>query len=123
MVGSHLFVILITACFSYTISAVVDPNSNEHVRVQRRTWDEAITMAKSFVTQLTLEEKCNMTLGVRVHVLVMFYLYRVSVCVVSVSKLLHVVSVMECFIQLFLQLAYKLQQVGIEIYSINVLLQ
>jgi beta-glucosidase-like glycosyl hydrolase len=64
MVRCHLLIIFIATCFSYTFSTAIVPNSNEHVRVQYRTWDQAITMAKSLVAQLTLEEKCNMTLGV-----------------------------------------------------------
>jgi beta-glucosidase len=64
MVGSQLFVLIIAASFTFTFSAVVDSNSNVHPKFQRRTWDEAIAMAKAFVTQLSLEEKCNMTGGV-----------------------------------------------------------
>jgi beta-glucosidase-like glycosyl hydrolase len=64
MVGNRLFVVIIAACFSFTFSAVVNPKSNDHHKVQSRTWDEAIAMAKAFVAQLTLEEKCSMTEGV-----------------------------------------------------------
>ncbi|CAF3247523.1 unnamed protein product [Rotaria socialis] len=60
MVGNHLFV-----WFLCTFSLIVNINSNEYHNVQSRTWDEAIAMAKSFVAQLTLEEKCNMTAGVK----------------------------------------------------------
>ncbi|CAF1082617.1 unnamed protein product [Rotaria magnacalcarata] len=60
MVGNHLFMWLLC-----TFSLIANANSNEYHKVQSRTWDEAITMAKSFVAQLTLEEKCNMTAGVK----------------------------------------------------------
>ena len=65
MMAGHFFVILIAVSFSCTLSTVVGSNSNKHVKIQHRTWDEAIAIAKSLVAQLTLEEKCNMTLGVK----------------------------------------------------------
>jgi len=64
MAENPLFVVIIAACFSFTFSTVVSPESNEYPKFQSRTWDQAITMAKSFVYQLTLEEKCNMTAGI-----------------------------------------------------------
>jgi beta-glucosidase len=63
MLGNHLWVFLVTICFSLTFSAVVGSSSNEYHRVQSRTWDEAIAMAKSFTAQLNLTEKCRMTEG------------------------------------------------------------
>jgi len=41
--------------------------SNGNQQFVRRTWDEAIAMAKSFANQMTLEERCNMTGGVGGH--------------------------------------------------------
>jgi beta-glucosidase len=64
MGGNRLFLIIVAACFSATFSAIIDSKLNEYPKVQRRTWDQAIAMAKSTVAQLTLEEKCNMTAGI-----------------------------------------------------------
>ena len=64
MVGSRLFVFIIAVCASFAFSAVVYPNANTHPQLQRRTWDQAIALAKAFVANLTLEEKCRMTGGV-----------------------------------------------------------
>jgi beta-glucosidase len=64
MVGNRFFVVIIVACLSSTFSAVVHSNIHKNNKVQRRTWDEAIALAKAFVGQMTLEEKCNMTAGV-----------------------------------------------------------
>ena len=61
---NRLLLVIIIACGSFTFSTAVDSNSDRHSPVQRRTWDQAITMAKAFVAQLTLEEKCNMTAAV-----------------------------------------------------------
>ena len=64
MGGNHLFVVILAVCIAHTYSAVVDPNPNARVQAPPRTWDQAIAMAKAFVAQLTLEEKCDMTGGV-----------------------------------------------------------
>ncbi|CAF1215218.1 unnamed protein product [Adineta steineri] len=64
MVNSRFVVIIFAACFSFTFSAIIDPQSNDYSKVQRRSWEQAIAMAKSFVGQLSLEEKCNMTSGI-----------------------------------------------------------
>ncbi|CAF3530561.1 unnamed protein product [Rotaria socialis] len=63
MIVNHLLAIIFVVGFSCTFAAVVDSNSNKFSKLTSRTWDEAISMAKSFVAQLTLEEKCNMTSG------------------------------------------------------------
>ena len=63
--GNHLLVIIIALVFSYTSCAIINPSSNENPKIPSRTWDQAIAMAKSFVAQLTLEEKCNMTSGIQ----------------------------------------------------------
>jgi beta-glucosidase len=63
MFSNHLWVAILIVCFSLTFSAVVGSNSNENYKVQSRTWDEAIAMAKSFTAQLNLTEKCRMTMG------------------------------------------------------------
>jgi beta-glucosidase-like glycosyl hydrolase len=65
MVARRLFVAIIATCISFTFAAVIDTNSHEQTKVQSRTWDQGIAMAKAFVAQMTLEEKCNMTSGVR----------------------------------------------------------
>jgi beta-glucosidase len=54
MVDHHLFVFTIAICISLTFSSTV----------QSRTWDQATALAKAFVANLTLEEKCNMTAGI-----------------------------------------------------------
>jgi beta-glucosidase len=64
MFSNHLWVVFITICFLFTSSIVVGSNSNEYHRVQSRTWNEAIAMAKSFAARLNLTEKCRMTQGV-----------------------------------------------------------
>jgi beta-glucosidase len=56
-----VFIILLNVvCFSFTkvVNIQTEPNG------VTRTWDEAIALAKTFVAQMTLEEKCNMTEGV-----------------------------------------------------------
>ena len=63
MVGGRLIIFLIAACICVALSAVIDPQSNRHPKVQKRTWDQAIAMAKAFAAQLTLEEKCQLTEG------------------------------------------------------------
>ncbi|CAF4438795.1 unnamed protein product [Rotaria sp. Silwood2] len=64
MLGNRLLIIIIVVGFSFTYSVVVDSKSKKYSKVSSRTWDQAIAMAKSFVAQLTLEEKCNMTSGI-----------------------------------------------------------
>ena len=64
MLGGYSFVVIITLCVSVTLSAIINPSSGVHPQFQRRTWDQAIAMAKAFVQQLTLDEKCNMTAGI-----------------------------------------------------------
>jgi beta-glucosidase len=64
MVSSRLVVVIFAAVLSFSLSTVVDSNSNARPKVQSRTWDEAVAMAKSFVAQLNLTEKCGMTAGV-----------------------------------------------------------
>ena len=62
MGAGRFSLLIIGVCISFTFSTAVDPNSDSPI--QRRTWDQAIAMAKAFVAQLTLEEKCNMTAAV-----------------------------------------------------------
>ena len=64
MVDYYFFVFTIVTCISFTSSNIVHPISNEFSTIQSRTWDQAIALAKSFVSLLTLEEKCNMTAGI-----------------------------------------------------------
>ena len=64
MFGHRLFIIVLAASVSLTSGAVIHPDIQEKSRLSSRTWDEAIALAKGLVSQLTLEEKCNMTAGV-----------------------------------------------------------
>ena len=64
MVGSRLYTLIVTTYFSITLLSIVDCNLNVQPRVPSRTWDQAIAMAKAFVQQLNLTEKCAMTAGV-----------------------------------------------------------
>jgi beta-glucosidase len=64
MVGRRLFVLIIILGISLTFFTVVDSISNVYPAIQSRTWDQAVAMAKAFVTQLTFDEKCKMTAGV-----------------------------------------------------------
>jgi beta-glucosidase len=57
-------VLITTTYVSLTLLSIVDSNSNAHSKVPSSTWDQAIAMAKSFVSQLNLTEKCAMTSGV-----------------------------------------------------------
>ena len=62
MLTGRLLLVFFAICFSLTASVIVDPQTNG--QVQLRTWTQAITMAKAFVAQLSLEEKCHLTAGV-----------------------------------------------------------
>jgi beta-glucosidase len=61
---SRLFVTIISIYFSLTLLSIVNAHLNARPKVSRRTWDQAIAMAKSFVEQLNLTEKCAMMSGV-----------------------------------------------------------
>ena len=52
-------------CLIFVFLTVTCDSIDSSTKFQTRTWDEAIVMAKSFVSQLTLEEKCNMTSGIK----------------------------------------------------------
>ena len=65
MSSSRFAVLIVAAYFSFTLSSIVDHNSNVHLKVPGRTWDQAIAMAKAFVQQLNLTEKCAMTAGMK----------------------------------------------------------
>ncbi|UJR25888.1 hypothetical protein I4U23_007236 [Adineta vaga] len=64
MVGNWFSVIIISVCLVVTYSAVIQSNIQKNQKFESRTWNEAIALAKAFVAQMTLEEKCNMTAGV-----------------------------------------------------------
>ena len=64
MAGRRIFVCIVAACFVSRLLIIVDAKPNTYREAEGRTWDQAIAMAKSFVAQLTLEEKCKMTSGV-----------------------------------------------------------
>jgi beta-glucosidase len=59
--------IVFVVCFSFVTSAIAETDSHKTTKIQSRTWAQAIALAKEFVAQLTLEEKCNMTAGVKGH--------------------------------------------------------
>ncbi|UJR08704.1 hypothetical protein I4U23_012961 [Adineta vaga] len=67
MVGNRGFIIIITSFIWLVWLSMVNSHSNVHSQYTRRTWDQAIAMAKSFVQQLNLTEKCSMTSGVKGH--------------------------------------------------------
>jgi len=56
MLTIRLLAVCVALCFSSTTTVAGD--------FEIRTWDQAIAMAKSFVNQLTLQEKCHLTAGV-----------------------------------------------------------
>lgn len=63
---TYLFgVFIINSWFLLANSAGVEAESYKIDLTVNRTWDEAIALAKEFVAKMTLEEKCNMTSGVR----------------------------------------------------------
>ena len=64
MGGNRFLLLIIAACFSFTLSSKLGSNSDGHPKISTRTWDQAIAMAKAFVKQLNLTEKCAMTSGV-----------------------------------------------------------
>lgn len=56
------FTLIFTALYAlFILLSATNTETNVYGRIQRRTWDQAIAMAKDFVAALTLEEKCNMT--------------------------------------------------------------
>ena len=62
MVNSHFIVAVLLVSFTCTTS--IHSIWIGNVGFQNRTWAQAISLAKDFVSKLTLEEKCNMTGGV-----------------------------------------------------------
>ena len=65
MVGGRLLVFIITASIGVTFSTLINPPLKTSPNFQKRTWDQAITMAKAFTAKLSLEQKCNMTAGIK----------------------------------------------------------
>ncbi|CAF1383698.1 unnamed protein product [Adineta ricciae] len=61
MLRIRLLLLCVFLCWSPTISIIDDFNQ---LRITFRTWEQSIAMAKSFINQLTLEEKCHLTAGV-----------------------------------------------------------
>jgi beta-glucosidase len=59
-----MLLIVFTIWLSFTTSLAIDPKTNSPPPVKLRSWEQAITMAKALVAQLTLQEKCNLTEGV-----------------------------------------------------------
>ena len=65
MGSAHLILFLIGTNICLAYSTVINPHLSAHTKGQRRTWDEAIAMAKAFTAQLSLEQKCKMTAGIK----------------------------------------------------------
>ncbi|CAF1052641.1 unnamed protein product [Adineta ricciae] len=65
MVSTRSFVTFSTVCFYLTCLSVAGSHADVHSTSTRRTWDQAIAMAKSFVRHLNLTEKCAMTAGIK----------------------------------------------------------
>lgn len=63
MLITPLLLICVAIFFSHTASAIDHSNANFQPSVTLRTWEQAVTMAKAFISQLTLEEKCHLTAG------------------------------------------------------------
>jgi beta-glucosidase len=64
MLTTPLLLICVAICFSPTVSVIGDSKENFQPQVTLRTWEQAIAMAKTFIAQLTLQEKCHLTAGV-----------------------------------------------------------
>lgn len=64
MIGGRLALLIFVVGVASTLLAVIDAKSQISPNIPSRTWTEAIAMAKAFVSQLTLIEKCNMTAGI-----------------------------------------------------------
>ncbi|CAF1225946.1 unnamed protein product [Adineta steineri] len=64
MLTTPLLLICVALCFSSAESTINNSKANIQPQVTLRTWEQAITMAKSFIAQLTLQEKCHLTAGV-----------------------------------------------------------
>ncbi|CAM4909144.1 unnamed protein product [Rotaria socialis] len=65
MLITPLLLLCVAICLSPTASVIDDSKANFQPQVTLRTWEQAIAMAKSFIAQLTLQEKCHLTAGVR----------------------------------------------------------
>ncbi|CAF1371834.1 unnamed protein product [Rotaria magnacalcarata] len=65
MLITPLLLLCVAICLSPTASVIDDFKANFQPQVTLRTWEQAIAMAKSFIAQLTLQEKCHLTAGVR----------------------------------------------------------
>jgi beta-glucosidase len=60
MFGYVVLIIILNICFPFPKLVITQTEPNGVTR----SWDEAIALAKKFVSEMTLEEKCNMTEGV-----------------------------------------------------------
>ncbi|CAF1598536.1 unnamed protein product, partial [Adineta ricciae] len=58
---------VISTYYESTETALIKRQLHEKINPTSRTWDEAIRLAKDFASQMTLEERCNMTAGVGGH--------------------------------------------------------
>ncbi|CAF0779019.1 unnamed protein product [Rotaria sordida] len=64
MSTTPLLLVCVAICFLSTASVIDDSKTSFQSQVTLRTWGQAIAMAKSFIAQLTLQEKCHLTAGV-----------------------------------------------------------
>ena len=64
MLATPLLLVCFAICVSPTASVTDNAKANVQPQVTLRTWEQAVTMAKSFIAQLTLQEKCHLTAGV-----------------------------------------------------------
>ena len=64
MLRTPLLLICVVICFSRASSIRDESKANFQPQATLRTWEQAIAMAKSFIAQLTLQEKCHLTAGV-----------------------------------------------------------
>ncbi|CAF1050331.1 unnamed protein product [Didymodactylos carnosus] len=64
MLTTPLLLLCVATCLSPTASVTDRSKANLQPQVKLRTWEQAIAMAKSFIGQLTLQEKCHLTAGV-----------------------------------------------------------
>ena len=64
MLTTLLLLVCVAICFSPTTSFIDDSKTNFQPQVTLRAWEQAVAMAKAFIAQLTLQEKCHLAAGV-----------------------------------------------------------
>ncbi|UJR34257.1 hypothetical protein I4U23_021661 [Adineta vaga] len=62
----YLFIFFfLNTWLSFTQPVIIKTKLKKLTTVETRTWEEAIRLARDFAEQMTLEQRCNMTAGVR----------------------------------------------------------